>query len=523
MTARKVRQSRSRLLANRILLAGLVLLAIAAVYGAAGVSHPIALGAGTPASPADRLAVTSALLGCPAPGSGGATGGGLAVATLPASAGQGQVVLTPASPAGGSLTAGSVTTSPQPGQLVVSKIKTAPVVPKKLATMPVMAAGLAPTYLARGGLIISASQSSAQGLDVEQLGTDGQPTARCQAPGSDFWFVGPVAPALHIQMFLLNTDSQPADVSVSVQTDSGPMIGVQDSGIVVPPHAMVVQRLDKLLHAAKAVGLHIVTSTGRIVAAVRETTDVAGRPGAWLPAAEQPATTQVLPGLPATAGTRELFLTVPGNGAAQVKVTAVTPRGSYQPTGGNGISLLGHLTTGIAIPALGGYPGSIKVSANVPVTATLEVPGGASGAPGAFTVGADAITEQAVIAASPAGRAGTTELVLSAPGRAASVRIMRAAPGSLLTGSAGTIVKIAGKSATEVRVSLPKRAGKASLIGIVVTPLPGSGPVYAARIAMVGGAVQAILPVVSSPTSVQLSDASESLLAILGSLSPRPG
>jgi hypothetical protein len=370
--------------------------------------------------------------------------------------------------------------------------------------------------VARGGLILSAAGSDAQGLDVEQLGPDGQPTARCQAPGSDFWFVGPEAAKQHTELYLMNADAAPADAHVSVQTDSGPRLGAPDSGIVVPPHAMIIQTLDQLVHTARAAAIHVSTSTGRVVAAVRVSTS-ATKPGIWLPPAQQPATTQVLTGLPASTGTRELYITVPGGAAARVKVTAVTPRGSYQPTGGNGISLLGHVTTGISIPSLSGFPGSIVISANVPVTAVLELSGGPPGAPGAFIGGSDAITEQGVVAASPAGSGGTTQLVLSAPGHAASVRIVAAPAGSPLTGQPGQIVHIAAKSATKVRLSLPKHAAKDTLMAIVVTPQPGSGPVYAARLAVSGASVLTVLPVISSPTSIDLANVRQSLVSVLGS------
>jgi len=314
----------------------------------------------------------------------------------------------------------------------------------------------------------------------------------------------------------MNADSTPADAHVSVQTDSGPRLGTADSGIVVPPHAMIIQSLDKLVHSARAAAFHVMTSSGRVVAAIRESASTT-KPGIWLPAAQQPATTQVLTGLPATTGTRELYITVPGGAAARVKVTAITPRGSYQPTGGSGISLLGHLTTGVSIPSLSGFPGSIKISANVPVTAVLELSGGPPGAPGAFIAGSTAITEQGVVAASPAGSAGMTQLVLSAPGPAASVRIVAAVPGSALTGQPGQVVHIAAKSATKVRIRLPKHDAKATLMAIVVTPLPGSGPVYAARLAVAGGSVLTVLPVISSPTTIDLPNVRQSLVSVLGS------
>jgi hypothetical protein len=513
VSTRKGRQARNRLLANRIILALLVLVVIAALYGLVKFIRPVALTSAAAVGSVGGLTVTDALLGCTAPGSAGATGGSVAIANVPAAAGTGQVTLTRLKPASAGTQVGTV---PRPGQLTVEKVRSAPPVPKSLRVTAKMAGGLVPTGAARGGLIISATGANAQGLDAEQLGPGGQPTARCQPAGSDFWFVGPGETKLHDYLYLMNMDSQQADAAVSVQTDSGPLLGAQDSGIVVPPHSMIVQNLDKLVHAAKAVALHVTTSTGRVVAAVRATTSTS-KEGMWLPSAAPPSTRQVLTGLPATPGQRELYITVPGNAAAQVKVIAISQRGSYQPTGGSGLSLLGHQTTGIPIPSLGGAIGSVMITSNVPVTGSLELSGGPTGAPGAFIVGGDAIVGQGVLAASTAGRVGKTELVLAAPGSAASVSIGEAIPGAALTGLNGQIVHIPAKSAVQVRLTMHKRSGKAPLIAIVVTPLSGSGPVYAGRVSVIRGSVQTVQPVVSSPARIELRQVSQSLLAVLGS------
>jgi hypothetical protein len=502
---------------NSFAVAFLVLVALAGLYGLAGVKRAALLTGGATAVPAGRLTVTSALVACPAPGTSGLTGGGIAQASAPASAGTGTVALTALNAAAGSGSPVAVSTSPHPGQLTVRAVRSAPVVPKKLAHMSPMAAGLVPTSHARGGLIIAASGADAQGLDVEQLSPGGLPAARCQAPGSDFWFISPETISTRTELYLINADSMPANAQVAVQTDSGPRLGAPDSGIQVPPHSMVVQSLDKLVRSAKAAAFHVTTNSGRVIAAIR-VTGKAGKPGTWLPVAAQPATTQVLTGLPATTGTRELYVTVPGTGAAKIKVTAITPRGSYQPTGGNSNTVLGRLTSGIPIPSLSGNPGSIKVSANVPFTAVLELSGGPPGAPGVFISGAGPVSEQGVIAASPVGSAGKSQLVLSAPGQAASVRISEAIAGAPLTGQQGQIVKIGARSATKVKIGLPRQARrKVKLVAILVTPLPGSGPVYAARLAVVGGSLQSVLPVVSSPTVINLPVVRQSLAGTLGS------
>ena len=85
-----------------------------------------------------------------------------------------------------------------------------------------------------------------------------------------------------------------------------------------------------------------------------------------------------------------------------------------------------------------------------------------------------------------------------------------------MTAVNGKVVHIPAKSAIDMRVRMPK-GSKTQLVAIVVTPLPGSGPVYAARAAVIRGSVQTVQSVVPSPARVELSPVRESLLAVLGS------
>ena len=62
----------------------------------------------------------------------------------------------------------------------------------------------------------------------------------------------------------------------------------------------------------------------------------------------------IVPGLPGSAGTRELYIAVPGAADAQSRLTAVTAKGSYQPTGGSGIDLPGGSAVAIPLPSLSG-------------------------------------------------------------------------------------------------------------------------------------------------------------------------
>jgi hypothetical protein len=195
-----------------------------------------------------------------------------------------------------------------------------------------------------------------------------------------------------------------------------------------------------------------------------------------------------------------------------VKITAVTAKGSYHPTGGTGIDLLGGSAATIALPSLGGVPGAVSVSSSVPIVAAMLVPGGPAGSPGALAASGTPVREQGVAADNPSG---STSLVLSAPRGAATVRITTATSSVSALGQHGTIVQIKAGTSVVVPVSAPA-GSKAGTFSAVVTPLRGSGPVYAGRIIRSGHSVQSVLPVASSLTWIPLPAVQDSLSAILG-------
>jgi hypothetical protein len=218
--------------------------------------------------------------------------------------------------------------------------------------------------------------------------------------------------------------------------------------------------------------------------------------------------------MPAAAGSRVLYIAVPGTDNAQVKVTAVTSKGSYQPTGGSDIDLPSNSAAQIQLPSLAGVAGAVEVSANVPVTATMMISGGAAGAPGAIAGSAAPVQEQGVIADCPHGAAGSAELVLSAPGKAASVRIVTGTSSLTVAGQAGQVVTIPAGH-TIVQALRPPKGSRARAFSVVITPLAGSGQVYAGRVIRSGGSVQSIMAVPSSLTWVPLVRARDSLLTVL--------
>jgi hypothetical protein len=490
-----------QILANRYILALLVVIAVAAEYGLAFVSHPAALASPRSSGPG-QATVSAAVRACPAPGSGGATAAGVALAAASTGTGEAQIErLTPA---------GSVTT-PVPLHVLtktdqLALVNVAPAgLARKAARAPDLTPGSGvPKGPARGGVMIQASGAMAQGLEAEQTAAGGLATASCQGPGTSFWFVGPGQKSVaDIQLYLMNPESQAVDATVQILTDSGPALGSTDAGIGVPPHGLVVQSLAKLLHGSRVVALNVTTSVGQVAASVLETAK-AGQPGAWLPPAQAPGTSQVLPGLPAAPGGRQLYIAVPGGDNATVKVTAVTSRGSYQPTGGSGINLPGGSAVSVPLPSLGGIAAAVQISSNVPVTASMSATGGAPGAPGAFTAASGPVQEQGVIAGNPGGPGSSSVLVLSAPQGAAQVRVAELSTATAPAVAAPRVVQLAAGHTAVIPLAPPRAFGRSFPFAVVVTPLAGSGPVYAGRVTSAAGAVRSILPVPSALSSIPL-------------------
>jgi hypothetical protein len=348
----------------------------------------------------------------------------------------------------------------------------------------------------------------AEGLAAEQANTAGISTVRCSDPGSDLWFAGTGqgAGAAHIMLYLINTDSLPATVTVALMTDSGMVQDSTFSGITVPAHQTAEESLTAALRGSEVVSVHVQASAGRVAAAVWEGT-TGDASGSWLPQTTAPETSVVIPGLSAASSAARLFIVVPGGGNAQVKVAALTPQGRYLPFGPNPVSAPASAASEFALSSLGAGTAAIELTSNVPITAAVLVPGTGLGA---VTSAVAPVTQQGVVAGNPAGAGYTTSLLLSAPGAAARVAVSTV-PGS----GAATDVTVAAGHTVSVTVRVPKGARRT--FAVVLTPLAGSGPVYAARVVTSGGAsgtVASVIPVVSAPTTVQLPPVRESYTAV---------
>jgi hypothetical protein len=159
-----------------------------------------------------------------------------------------------------------------------------------------------------------------------------------------------------------------------------------------------------------------------------------------------------------------------------------------------------------AVPASStGIPAAIKLTASTPITATVMIPGGTNGSPGSFTAAAPALEEQGVVAYNVTGPGRVSTLVLSAPHATARVSVAQI-PSAGSAGRTQTVQVTSGKSVVVALKAVPG-APRGTPFAVVISPLPGSGPVYAGRVISAsgaGGTLQAMLPVASALTTVPL-------------------
>lgn len=246
------------------------------------------------------------------------------------------------------------------------------------------------TYVGRNGerdsVTGSATGSLAPGFSVTQTErtVDGQgrglASTQCQPTGTDFWFVGPASGVgQRAVLVLTNPEDSAATVDVTIHGPDGLVDAPGARGIQVEPRTSSEVRLDQVAPGEEVLALHVQVRVGRLSAAVTET-DVEGFDPLgtdWFPAALPPATSQVVPGVPAVKqerkGSVRLDLVAPTE-AAVVTLSIVTPEGSFTPKGGDVVQVpAGGVASVNLTDALQGDPASIVISSDAPVTAGARV------------------------------------------------------------------------------------------------------------------------------------------------------
>jgi hypothetical protein len=366
-----------------------------------------------------------------------------------------------------------------------------------------------------GGAAVAATGQMAEGFEAEQTDASGTGLVTCTHPGSDMWFVGTgqADGASQVWLYLMNSGNLTASADVTILTDTGQQTGLA-SAISVAPNQYVAENVTPYVQGSQAIALRVQANTGQVAASVWE--GGAGG-GAWLPQANAPTKSLVIPGLTVASSAARLFVVVPGSGDAQLKVVAYTPAGAAQQFPGTPVDASAGAVTPLALNSLGASAAGLKLTSSVPIVAGVLVPGTGIGS---FTTAVPPVSEQGVVAANPGARGVTVGLLLTAPSGAtrASISVI-SADGTVTTPAGAQSVTVAAGHTLAVPVPRPADGGR-DPFAIVVTPQPGAGPLYAVRVVTSGtgglsAPLSSLLPVSNAMTSITLPPTQDSYTAVL--------
>ena len=350
--------------------------------------------------------------------------------------------------------------------------------------------------LDRQGLVVTATGALAAGLEVEQVtrGESGSERGlaglRCEAPRSDWWFLGGWTTVGHAStLVLVNIDDTPATVDVTAFGSRGDIDSRPGQGITVQPRSRQLIALDTIAPDALLLGLRVQSRRGRVAAAVRHTRIEAGVPRGveWVPPTLAPATEQVVPGIPQGPGTRVLAIGNPGLDDTVVKVAVTTTDGQFVPTGLDQVTVRARSTVAVDLGAVteGSAVGAVVTSLGTPVLASALVVDQQTGSvvqEFAYTAASLPLSGPALLTDLVIDRPTESTLLLTAPREAATVLVtpieVLGAKGKLP--AAKTVTVPAGRTAL-LKLSTFFPPFTEAKLAVEVRPLEGSGDVYAAR------------------------------------------
>jgi hypothetical protein len=344
-------------------------------------------------------------------------------------------------------------------------------------------------------LEVTARGPLAAGLELEQItrgeggSARGLAGLRCEAPKTAAWFVGgstQVGDSLTLVM--ANPDDTPALVDVAAWTSDGPADPRPGRGISIPPRTRAAFPLDEIAPDKEWLAVHVLVQRGRVAAAIRHARLDGKTPKGveWVPQAQPPAKTVVVPGLPQGPGRRILSVTNPGLDPTIVSVHLTTPDGQYVPTGMDALEVPAGTTLATELAPL---------TDKAPATVTVVSDGGPVVA-GAFVYDLQdgpireiAYAGSAVPLSGPAlltdlviNRPTESTLFLTALDAAATVDVTPVA----IVGVDGPLptakrVTVPGGRTTLLKLSTFLPPGATGRLAVEVRPVPGSAPVYASR------------------------------------------
>ncbi|GAA2802939.1 DUF5719 family protein [Kribbella solani] len=434
----------SRLLSDPRLRIGAVVVAMAALAGLGVVTDPASPDTRAQAAVTEpsRTVVNRTALACPvlAPGGKMASVVNAVSPTLPDDTPSASGTSQPLS-----ITPLPTTSAPAGSLLVRGKIgSTTPT----QAPLPLSIQGAGPLA---AGTVGTATTTAKDGVNA------GMASVPCQMPGADFWFVGASGASDRRDVLVLtNLDSINAEVNVSVYARTGAQDLPATRGIVVPARGTAEVFLKEVTPNLRDVALHVVSTGGRVAAAVRSNASNGTQPAGvdWLNPSAPPATKVFVPAAAPGAGLRILSVANPSDLQATVSLTVNGPNGSFKPAGlETELIEAGSVRTFVMDPTLHGDASAVTITSDQPVTASMRM-SDAKKTDFASIGSAEALTGPAYLVL-PAHQQPAV-LQVTAPGKTGSVKFeLRDAVGRVLSTRALDVV---GGATTQIAFASQPRA-----------------------------------------------------------------
>lgn len=357
--------------------------------------------------------------------------------------------------------------------------------------------------------VLRAEGAPAAGLEVTQTTTGDASVSevRCAEPTSSTWFAAPGGTWLDgLRLHLSNIDSTPATVNVDLYATDGPAFSRDTRGITVGPGQDHELSLIPLVESTNAVAVHVRTNAGRV--AVGLFAEHSGGGADWVPATSAPATRHVVPGVQGGGGNRRLVIAAPGDDPVTASVRLLTTDGEVEDEVLSAVDVPPAASTVVSVEGpLDRRAGTVVVEADQPIVVGVAVDrsGGADTAYTAATAPLETGPNARAVAPS-AGQDTKTALLLGAPGTAVEV-LLTAVDAD---GRPGEPLKVEVESGATLVPEL--EAGGSETTWIIENA--GGGPLYAARVLTADGDLS-VLPLPPAPTEVSLPQVTDSLTSVV--------
>lgn len=332
--------------------------------------------------------------------------------------------------------------------------------------------------------------AASQEWTVDRAEIRGLSTVPCAGPGSDLWLLaGGGAPGRQERLVLTNPGANEVTVDLQVQGRRG-LVPSPTGVTVVPAHGRVAMLVDAISGAEESPAVRVRVNGGTVRAVMTDTwLDGSVPAGAetTVPTAE-PSTTQIIPAyLTGTSGS--LRVAVPGDKQAVVSAQVIGPDGASPLPGG--VQRVPAQSTG-ELPVTGLAPGryAVRVTADVPIVASMFSAWRSGGTPGDFAWSPSAPAAEGLLgAAFPEGSDAGRTLIVSSVGGPATASVTFEAGGGwttetvTLSQDSSSTVDLGQSTAVwvrresgrgEVRAGVGSIAGEAGAQLVSVTPLVDS-------------------------------------------------